>query len=86
MQSVEDNVAFNRCFCVRNGYTHTHPRQGNPEIIEPAGPVGSEIGMTAAWDENGKLIGCIMNYACHATTSPGSISANYIYISGKSGP
>ena len=31
-----------------------------------------------AWDEEGKLLGCVVNYACHATTSPGGISANWI--------
>jgi neutral ceramidase len=33
----------------------------------------------AAWDQDGRLLGCIVNYACHATTSPGGISANWIY-------
>jgi hypothetical protein len=32
-----------------------------------------------AWNKDGKLIGCVVNFACHATTSPGGISANYVY-------
>src|SRR5262249_5275253 len=54
---------------------------GNPEIIEPAGPVDPDVGVIGAWEasESGKLAGCIVNFACHATTSPGGISANYIY-------
>ncbi len=35
--------------------------------------------MIGAWDKQGKLLGCLVNFACHATTSPGGISANYIY-------
>jgi hypothetical protein len=88
---VEDQVAFNRRFRMRNGFTFTHPGQGNPEILEPAGPTDPEVGVVGAWNEQGKLVGCVVNFACHATTSPGGISANYVYyieqvIRGMFGP
>ncbi|HUY88546.1 MAG TPA: hypothetical protein VMV10_07420 [Pirellulales bacterium] len=75
----EDKVAFNRRFRMRGGLTMTHPRQGNPDIVEVAGPTDSDVGVVGAWDGDGKFLGCIVNYACHATTSPGGISANYIH-------
>lgn len=78
-KGIEDKVAFNRRFRMRNGSAFTHPGQGNPDIIEPAGPTDPEVGVVGAWNEQGKLLGCIVNFACHATASPGGISANYIY-------
>ncbi len=76
---VEDRAAFNRRFRMRNGRTYTHPGQGNPEIVKVAGPIDPEVGVIGAWTRDGQLAGCLVNYACHATTSPGGISANWIY-------
>lgn len=78
-KGIEDNVAFNRRFKMKNGISITHPGQGNPDIIEPAGPTDPEVGVIGVWDKNGKCTGCIVNYACHGTTNPGGISANWIY-------
>ena len=57
----------------------THPGQGNPAIVEPAGPTDPQVGVLGVWNAEDQLLGCIVNFACHATTGPGGISADYVY-------
>jgi neutral ceramidase len=74
-----ENVAFNRRFRMQSGLTATHPGEGNPAIVEPAGPTDPQVGVVGAWNSEGRLLGCVVNFACHATTVPGGISADYVY-------
>jgi len=79
---AEPKVAFCRRLRMKNGLTYTHPGQGNPDIIGYADSVDPQVGVVGAWDKNGRFLGCIVNFTCHATTNPGSgseASANWIY-------
>jgi neutral ceramidase len=87
----EDRVSFNRRHRMKNGQTFTHPGKGNPDMLGYAGPIDPEVGVIGAWDKEGRLAGCVVNFACHATTSPPGFSANWIYylektIRGSLGP
>jgi hypothetical protein len=76
----EDEAVFNRRFKMKNGRSYTHPGKCNPDIVEPAGPVDPEVLVIGAWREDGSLIGCVVNYACHGTCYSGSeASADWIY-------
>jgi neutral ceramidase len=79
---IEDKVAFSRRFLMKNGLTYTHPGQGNPDIMKPMGPIDPQVGVLGAWTQEGRLLGCVVNYTCHATTNPGDglqASANWVY-------
>lgn len=76
---MEDKVAFNRRLRMKNGLAYSHPGAGNPDMLDYAGPIDPEVGVIAAWNENGELLGTVVNFSCHATASPGGISANWIY-------
>ena len=75
----EDKVAFNRRLRMKNGQSWSHPGPGNPDMLEYAGPIDPQVGVLGAWDLQGRLLGVMVNYACHATTNPGGISANWIH-------
>lgn len=75
----EDAAIFNRRFVMKNGGTVTHPRQGNPDILKVAGPVDGTVTVLGVFNDANQLTGCVVNYSCHATTSPKGASANWIY-------
>ena len=74
----EDKVSFNRRLRMKNGLSYSHPGIGNPDIIEYAGPIDPQVGTVGVWDLKGNLLGVVVNFACHNTTNPGGISANWV--------
>jgi len=76
---VEDKAAYNRRIRMKSGVTFTHPGKGNPDSVDYAGPIDPQVGVIGAWSSPSNLLGCIVNYACHATTPAAGISANWIY-------
>ncbi len=70
--------AFNRRFRMRHGGVQTNPGKNNPDLLEPAGPVDSEVGLIGFCGVNGRWLGTIANFACHATVMWGDkFSADY---------
>jgi hypothetical protein len=80
----EDKASFNRRFKMKNGRQMTHPGKGNPDIIEPAGPIDPDVGVIGAWSLNGEFLGCVVNFACHGTAMGGDgYSADWPYYLDK---
>lgn len=79
-----EGLAFNRRFVMRNGLHQTHPGKGHPDIVKPAGPTDPTVGVVAARDGQGHMLGCIVNFACHCTVMGGSqFSADYPFYLGE---
>lgn len=74
----EDKVSFNRRLRMKNGLSFSHPGAGNPDIVGYAGPIDPQVGVIGVWDLKSNLLGVVVNFSCHATTSPGGISASWI--------
>lgn len=75
----EESVSFCRRIKMKNGRTFTHPGKGNPDSVEPAGPIDPEVGVIGGWRDDQTLAGCIVNFACHGTAWQQTvISADWI--------
>jgi hypothetical protein len=80
----ESSVSFNRRFKMKNGRQMTHPGKGNPDILEPAGPINTNVGVLSAWGDDGNFLGCVVNFACHGTTMGSqAFSADWPYYLDK---
>ena len=68
----EDAISFNRRFLMRDGREITHPgKPGTPhhaEIVRPAGPIDPDVGVLAARDAKGKVVGVVVNFAWSSST------------------
>jgi hypothetical protein len=77
-------AAFPRRWQMRDGTVQSHPGTRNPEEMDrPQGPVDSSVGVIGAFDAEGTPRGCVVNFACHATTGLGvdaTASADWIHF------
>lgn len=72
---IETTIAYNRRFLMRDGREITHPgKPGTPhhkDIVAPAGPIDPDVGVLAIRAPRGKVIGLVVNFACHSTVVGG---------------
>lgn len=62
----EETIAYNRRFRMKDGTVRTNPGVGNPDIVGPTGPIDPDVAVIRIDDANGKPLGIVTNYACHA--------------------
>jgi hypothetical protein len=78
----EVSISYNRRFLMRDGRVITHPgKPGTPhhdDIVRPAGGIDPDVGVLAFRGPDGKLLGVVVNFACHNTVMSGNeFSADY---------
>ncbi len=63
----EEKVSFNRRFIMKDGKARTNPGYLNPDIVRPEGTRDPDVAVLRVDNMDGKPIGMITNFACHAT-------------------
>lgn len=72
----ENSVSFNRRLKCMDGKTHMSWEKLNSDfVIGPLGPVDPEV-ITIWIEQEGKLMGALINFGCHVTTLTGN---NWLY-------
>lgn len=77
--AFEFNVAFNRRVVMRDGTTRTHGSFKDPNALMFEGPIDPEVGVLALRGRDGRMLGALVNFACHPTHhwNDGVISAGF---------
>jgi hypothetical protein len=61
----EFRVGFNRRIVQRDGTVKTHGRFPDPNALCVEGPIDPEVAVIAAREPGGRLLGALINFACH---------------------
>jgi len=77
----EDGLSHNRRYYMKNGEVVFNPGPLNPDIVRPAGPIDTDVGILMLRNvQSRKFMGGLTVFAMHADTYGGTeISADYPY-------
>jgi hypothetical protein len=75
----EPDVAHNRRTVMRDGLVKSQTSYANPEVLCLEGPIDPELAVLVARSTDGKILGALINYACHPVHHGGTneISAGF---------
>ncbi len=80
----EDSLTFNRRFHMKDGTVGWNPGKRNPNIVRPAGPIDSDVGVLYFQAPDSGPRAVLVNYALHLDTVGGlEFSADYPYTLSK---
>lgn len=72
----EWNISHNRRVVMRDGTVSTHGSFRYPEALYAEGPIDPEVAVIAARGADGRLLGALVNFACHPTDHGGDTIAS----------
>jgi hypothetical protein len=75
----EGRVSFNRRFIMKDGSVISQPSFGTVDksVLYGEGTIDPEVGVLCVRDMNQRIIGMLVNFACHAVHLMGSLSAGF---------
>ena len=75
----EDRIAFHRRWHMVDGTVRMNPGRGNPDLVEPVGPIDPELAMMYVEGKDGGPISAVANFSLHyvGTDNGRAISADY---------
>jgi hypothetical protein len=78
--AIENRLAFNRRFYMKDGSVRFNPPINSPEIIRPAGPIDPQVGVVLLSKAGAKdPSSMIISFAMHLDTTGGTLfSADYV--------
>lgn len=79
-RASESRLVFNRRYRMKDGTVQTNPGVGNPEVMEPAGPVDPAVDVLVLRRPDGSTLGALANHAMHYIGIPDdrhAVSADY---------
>ena len=80
----EDSLPFNRRFRMQDGTVVFNPGIGNPNIVQPVGPIDPLVPVVLFENADGKPLVTMVNYTLHLDTVGGEVySADYPYTLAK---
>lgn len=78
--AIEERIAFNRRFVMKDGSVGWNPGAKNPNIVRPAGPVDPQVGIVLLSSaDKPEPQAAIVSFAMHLDTTGGTLySADYV--------
>ena len=75
---LEHRLSFNRRFITRDGCVVTSPRASDlPRVLCNENVIDPEVGVVRVSSPDGRLLGLLVNFGCHACHHGGRLSAGY---------